>query len=115
MLDFAQLSMSDFRNAPGEILDRVADDGEAFIIERSGKQKACLVPLSAFLPDIEPSRIADELQKLSDAGEQPRTSITEDREISFSFPSVKTEAAGVRITVLLPHGYPNNCPRIYAT
>ena len=115
MLDFAQLSMSDFRNAPGEILDRVADDGEAFIIERSGKQKACLVPLSAFLPDIEPSRIADELQKLADAGEQPRTSITEDREISFNFPSVKTEIEGVRITVLLPHGYPNNCPRIYAT
>ena len=44
-LDFSLLSMTELRNRPGEILDRVADKGEAFIIERSGQRKACLVPL----------------------------------------------------------------------
>jgi prevent-host-death family protein len=114
-LDFAQLSMSELRNAPGEILDRVSAGGEAFIIERSGRQKACLVPLSAFFPDIAPSRIADELQRLAEEGEEPRTSFTEGREIAFSFPSHKDDNASIRITILLPHGYPNNCPRIYAS
>ena len=57
-LDFGLLSMTELRNRPGEVLDRVADDGAAFIIERNGRQKACLVPLSAFFPDIQPTRIA---------------------------------------------------------
>ena len=54
-LDFALLSMTELRNRPGEILDRVADKGEVFIIERNGQRKACLVPLSILLPDIPPA------------------------------------------------------------
>jgi prevent-host-death family protein len=114
-LYFAQLSMTELRNAPGEILDRVADEGEAFIIERNGKQKACLVPLSIFSPDIPPSRIAEEFQRLNDQGEKPRTSFTEGREIAFSFPADKDNDSSIRIAILLPHGYPNNCPRVTAT
>ena len=45
LLDFGLLSMTELRNRPGEILDRVVDSGEAFIIERNGSRKACLVPL----------------------------------------------------------------------
>src|SRR3954452_18836769 len=83
--DFRPLSMTELRTRPGEILDRVADRGEAFIIERGGHQKACLVPLSVFLPDVSPSRIAFELQELSDNGEEPRTTFTEEREVAFRF------------------------------
>ena len=48
--------MTELRNRPGEILDRVAETGEAFIIERNGARKACLVPLSVFFPDVSPVR-----------------------------------------------------------
>ena len=85
-LDFGLLSMTELRNRPGEVLDRVADDGAAFIIERNGRQKACLVPLSAFFPDIQPSRIADEIEELVQHGEEPRTTFTQDRELAFRFP-----------------------------
>ena len=78
-LDFALLSMTELRNRPGEILDRVADRGEAFIIERSGQRKACLVPLSVLLPDISPARIADEIEQLVRQGEQPSASFTDGR------------------------------------
>ena len=57
--DFELLSMTELRNRPGEILDRVADGGEAFIIERNGSRKACLVPLSVFFPDVPPARIGE--------------------------------------------------------
>ncbi len=50
--EFQLLSMTELRNGPGDILDRVAEKGEAFIIERGGHRKACLVPLSLFFPDI---------------------------------------------------------------
>src|SRR5437868_7005021 len=79
--DFGLLSMTELRERPGEVLDRVADDGEAFIIERNGKRKACLVPLSVFFPDIPPARIGDEIEELSKNGEVPRTSITKEREL----------------------------------
>ena len=71
-LDFSLLSMTELRTRPGEILDRVADEGEAFIIERSGQRKACLVPLSVLLPDIPPARIADEIQLLVEFASSPR-------------------------------------------
>lgn len=113
-LDFSLLSMTELRNRPGEILDRVADKGEAFIIERSGQRKACLVPLSVLLPDIPPARIADEIEQLVGAGEEPSTSFTEGKELSFRFPGKLEDGTPVEIAVLLPHGYPNNCPRVYA-
>lgn len=84
-LDFSLLSMTELRNRPGEILDRVADKGEAFIIERSGQRKACLVPLSVLLPDIPPARIADELGQLDQQGEQPSTSFTDGKELVLRF------------------------------
>src|SRR6266852_3593502 len=37
-LDFALLSMTELRTRPGEILDRVADGGEMFLIERGGRR-----------------------------------------------------------------------------
>jgi antitoxin (DNA-binding transcriptional repressor) of toxin-antitoxin stability system len=112
-LDFGLLSMTELRTRPGEILDRVADKGEAFIIERSGQRKACLVPLSVLLPDIPPARIADEIEQLVGHGEEPSTSFTEGKELSFRFQGKLEDGTPVEITVLLPHGYPNNCPRVY--
>jgi prevent-host-death family protein len=113
-LDIGLLSMTELRNRPGEILDRVADTGEAFIIERSGKRKACLVPLSVFFPDVSPTRIADELQELERHGETPRTTITSEREVEFRFP-VDADSSRMEVKIVLPHGYPNSCPRVYAT
>jgi prevent-host-death family protein len=114
-LDFGLLSMTELRNRPGELLDRVADKGEAFIIERNGRQKACLVPLSVFFPDIQPARIADEIAELIQRGEEPRTTFTEDRELAFRFPCRLADDTQVEATIFLPHGYPNNCPRVYAS
>lgn len=113
-LDFGLLSMTELRNAPGEILDRVADGGEAFIIERSGQRKACLVPLSVFLPDISPSRIAAEFQELFERGEQRKTSFTDDRELAIRVGSDPADSSAIELTIVLPHGYPNSCPRVYA-
>lgn len=113
-LDFELLSMTELRNRPGEILDRVADSGEAFIIERNGRRKACLVPLSVFLPDISPSRIADEIKELVDHGEEPCTTITENRELVFRIANNIAGETPIGLTILLPHGYPHSCPRVYA-
>lgn len=111
--DFRLLPMTELRTRPGEILDRVADGGETFVIERNGQRKACLVPLSVFLPDIAPARIADELEDLARNGEQPKMTVTENREIAFCF-SHAVGADNCEITIVLPHGYPNRCPRVYA-
>ncbi len=111
--EFKLLSMTELRNRPGEILDRVADDGDAFIVERNGQRKACLVPLSAFFPDIPPARIVDELDELARGGERPRISITENRELTLTFRHNSPETSPLEITAVLPHGYPNSCPRVY--
>ena len=113
-LDFSLLSMTELRNRPGEILDRVADKGEVFIIERSGQRKACLVPLSILLPDIAPARIADEIERLAQHGEEPSTSFTDNKELAFRFPEKLDDGASAELSIVLPHGYPNNCPRVYA-
>jgi prevent-host-death family protein len=113
-LDFALLSMTELRTRPGEILDRVADGGEAFIIERNGQRKACLVPLSVLLPDISPARIADEVHLLVERGENPSTIFTEEKELAFRFPDKLDDTTSAELTIVLPHGYPNNCPRVYS-
>jgi prevent-host-death family protein len=113
-INFGLLSMTDFRNRPGEILDRVADGGESFIIERGGHRKACLVPLSIFLPDISPTRIASEIGELVQQGEKPRATFTESRELAFRFSVTLTDDQKVDLEIILPHGYPNLCPRVYA-
>jgi len=112
--DFELLSMTELRNRPGEILDRVADAGEAFIIERNGSRKACLVPLSVFFPDVPPARIGEEIEELEKHDEQPRTSITEKRELAFRFPQKLADETSVELMIVLPHGYPHSCPRVYA-
>lgn len=111
-IDFTSLPMTELRNRPGEILDRVANGGESFVIERNGHQKACLVPLSVFLPDISSTRIARELEELKNAGEESRTTVTLEREIAFAFRRTQ-DSDGYDITIVLPHGYPNVCPRVY--
>jgi prevent-host-death family protein len=113
-LDFTLLSMSELRNRPGDLLDRVADNGEAFIIERNGQRKACLVPLSVFLPDISPSRIADEIEELVKNGEESRCTISNDREVVFLFMYNADNNSPIEVRVVLPHGYPSTCPRVYA-
>src|SRR5438094_7037266 len=109
--DFGLLSMTELRERPGEILDRVAEDGKAFIIERNGKRKACLVPVAVFFPDISPSRIADEIKELTEHGEEPRITITADRELVFRFPHKLDDGTKIELAIVLPHGYPNSCPR----
>ena len=84
----------------------------SFVIERNGRQKACLVPLSVFLPNISPARIAHDLEQLEMAGEQSRTTITAEKEIAFKFLH-SCDFGPYDITVLLPHNYPNTCPRVY--
>ena len=111
-IDFTPLPMTELRNRPGEILDRVANGGESFVIERNGHQKACLVPLSVFLPDISSSRIAKEIEELENAGESSRTTVTSEREIAFAFRR-SDDSDPYDITIVLPHRYPNACPRVY--
>ena len=113
-LDFSLLSMTDLRNRPGEIFDRVANDGEAFIIEKGGKRKACLVPLSVFFPDVAPTRIAHEIEQLEKNGERSRVQITQNKELALRFDHGLRGGNSVEIEVVLPHGYPNACPRVYA-
>src|ERR1700682_119200 len=113
-IDFKTLTMMQLRNSPGEVLDRVARDGEVFVIERNGQPKACVVPVSFLLPDIAPERIAQELSKLRERNESHKPTINDDKELEVSFHET---AAGenIVITVVLPHGYPNAAPRIQAS
>jgi hypothetical protein len=112
MIDFRILPMTELRTRPGEILDRVADHGESFLIERNGQRKACLVPLTVFLPDVAPARIAEELDELEKAGFPFRTTVTDDREVAIIVP-VDVESDTVDVEIVLPNGYPNACPRVY--
>lgn len=112
-IDFKTLTMMDLRSSPGEVLDRVARDGEVFVVERNGQPKACLVPVSFLLPDIPPDRMTKELTKLDAHDEPYRVTITDDKEIEISCPET---LGGERflISIVLPHGYPLAAPRIYA-
>jgi prevent-host-death family protein len=112
-VDFKALKMMELRSSPGEVLDRVANDGEVFIVERNGQPKACLVPVSFLLPDIAPDRIAKELNKLDAKAENYKLTINEKKELEIS--SVETVAGEkIVISIVLPHGYPSAAPRIYA-
>ena len=113
-IDFKTLKMMDLRSSPGEVLDRVARDGEVFVVERNGQPKACLVPVSFLLPDISSDRIVKELNKLDSKDEKNyKLTITDNKEIEISF--VETASGeNVVISIVLPHGYPNAAPRIYA-
>ena len=113
-LDFSLLSMTELRNRPGEILDRVADKGEAFIIERSGQRKACWCrcrfSFPTFLPPESPTRLSSSSSRAS--SRQPVSRMA--RNWRFRFPEKLDDGASAELTIVLPHGYPNNCPRVYA-
>lgn len=113
-VDFKTLKMMDLRGSPGEVLDRVARDGEVFIVERNGQPKACLVPVSFLLPDIPPDRIAKELSKLDSKNESYKLTINDNKEMEIS--CLETAAGeNIVISIVLPHGYPSAAPRIYAS
>jgi hypothetical protein len=112
-IDFKTLSMMALRSSPGDVLDRVSRDGEVFVIERNGQPKACLVPVSFLLPDVSPDRITHELNLLNEKKEPYKLTINENQELEIS---CHETAAGdnILITMVLPHGYPDSAPRIYA-
>ena len=112
-IDFKSLSMMQLRSSPGEVLDRVARDGEVFVIERNGQPKACLVPVSFLLPDVSPERIAQELNSLIEKGEKYRLTINENKELEINCREIAV-GEDVLVSIVLPHGYPDSAPRIYA-
>jgi prevent-host-death family protein len=111
-IDFKTLKMMQLRSSPGEVLDRVARDGDVFVIERNGQPKACLVPVSFLLPDVAPDRIAQELDRLREKKEIYKLEINAQKELEIKcHESVAGESLTLRI--VLPHGYPSAAPRIY--
>jgi prevent-host-death family protein len=112
-IDFKSLSMMELRASPGEVLDRVARDGDVFVVERNGEPKACLVPVSFLLPDVSPTRISQELGKLVDRNESYKLTINENMELEINCLEVAA-GEGLVLNIVLPHGYPDSAPRIYA-
>lgn len=112
-IDFKTLKMMELRSSPGEVLDRVARDGEVFVIERNGQPKACLVPVSFLLPDIFPDRITYELNRLAEKNEAYKLTINEQKELEINCHEV-AGGDSVLLSIVLPHGYPESAPRIYA-
>jgi len=115
-LEFKTLTMMELRGAPGEILDQV-NEGQAFIIERNGRPKACLVPVWYFQPDIPKDKIFkvnEELDTLREKGEKPFLTISSKNELEILFKE-KGDDCEITLTIVLPHGYPNNAPKIYAS
>ena len=113
-LEFKTLSMMELRSSPGDILDRVYKNGEAFIVERSGQQKACLVPITHFIPDIPRDKVNDELDALCKSGEEPTLRISAEKELEILFKETVNNIEIV-LKIILPHGYPNVAPRVYAS
>jgi prevent-host-death family protein len=113
-IDFKTLKMMQLRSAPGEVLDRVARDGEVFVIERNGQPKACLVPVSFLLPDVSPERIAQELSKLAQKNVNYKLAVIENNELEISC-SEAVAGEPVLLSIVLPHGYPDSAPRVYAS
>jgi prevent-host-death family protein len=104
--------MMELRSSPGEVLDRVARDGEVFVVERNGQPKACLVPVSFLMPDIPPDRIARELATLDGKGEKYKLTINDNKELEIGCLGTAAQE-DVVIIIVLPHGYPSTAPRIY--
>lgn len=115
-LEFKTLTMMQLRSSPGDILDKV-DEGQAFIIERNGHAKACLVPVWHFQPDIPKDKIYkvnEELDVLRQKGEKPFLTISSNNELEILFKEAGDKCE-ITLRIVLPHGYPNNAPKIYAS
>ena len=112
-IEFKTLTMMALRSRPGEVLDEVSQKGTSFLIERKGQPKACLLPISFVLPDIHPTRVTGELDRIADSNEHCRVALSEEREIQLVFREFSGETQ-VDVTVTLPHGYPNLAPVISA-
>jgi hypothetical protein len=113
-IDFKILSMMELRSSPGDILDRVRKNGEAFIIERSGQQMACLVPVSHFFPDILKSKYVEGLDALRLKGETFSLNFSEKKELEIFFKNPMGDEE-VTIKIVLPHGYPSVAPKVYVS
>lgn len=112
-IDFKTLTMMELRSSPGEVLDRVARDGEVFVVERNGQPKACLVPVSFLLPDVSPDRISEELTKLTEKNENFKLTINDSKELEINCHEIAAGESLV-LSIVLPHGYPDSAPRLYA-
>lgn len=112
-IEFKPLPMMALRSSPGEVLDVVAKEGVAYLIERNGQQKACLVPISSFLPDIQRSRVTAEHDRLTDSNERFSVAISSEREMQFRFSEFSGDLR-LKVIVTLPHGYPNSAPVVSA-
>src|ERR1035438_9539772 len=114
-VEFKTLSMMELRNSPGDILDRVYKKGEAFIVERSGQHKACLVPVSLFFPDIPKNKVNEVIEEaLLMTTENPVLKFSDEKELEIIFKNIPGNI-DVMIRIILPHGYPNTAPKVYAT
>ena len=71
------------------------------------------MPVSFLLPDISPDRIALELKKLEKKSQEYRLTINDRKELEFTFPEM-VSGEPFPVSIVLPHGYPNAAPRIYA-
>lgn len=107
-IEFKPLSMMTLRSSPGEIINRVSRDGEAYIIERSGQQLACLVPVSTFLPDIDQKRIEKDREEFDSLDITYVNGVTKNKKVYF-----KVEYEEFSIKIVVPNGYPSNCPSVY--
>ncbi len=100
--------MMTLRSSPGEIIDSVARDGKAYLIERNGRQLACLLPVSVFLPDIDQKRIEKDRNELDVFHPNYINGVNRDKELYF-----KLTQEEFSIEIVLPNGYPSNSPRVY--
>ena len=111
--NFQPLSMMELRNAPGEILDRVVQKREAFVVERNGRQMACLVPVSVFLPEIRLTRLMREFALLDRQFDTHTKTVTGQNEVELCFPG-EGATGDIDLRIRLPHGYPQSCPKVFA-
>lgn len=107
-VEFKPLSMMTLRSSPGEVIDSVARDGETYIIERNGRQLACLLPVSVFLPDIDQKRIEKDRNELAISYPGYTNGVSQDKELYF-----KVTQEEFSIKIVIPNGYPSNCPKVY--
>ena len=113
-LKFERIAMTDLRARPGEIVDRVAEGGAAYVVERKGHPLACIVPVSLFLPDIPQARIDQDYAELQEAFPDPITgphvTLTDRRELEFKVAHTHADGTTAEIRITVPHGYPHVPP-----